>query len=269
MKLLNLKKSPFQIDINFNFEEFIPDVEIDENSIISGAFFLSVKNQFTYLTKFHYSKSVLNFTRHPKLKIQSDDETCMDYIYGILDKVNNCSDEIIKNIIEQRASLSFDDLKNQFDQHIATQIRNLTKEKKITFFKINEIPSGIHVDFDLKELSHLNVIQSLDFINSSRIALKKQFENYHKSYCPNEKIVIEAEPHFTITGASEKTLNYFVDVLKKINNQSNYLYEEVVINDRMDLKEFFTSFLNGFIAQEILKDQLPTTSTVNKKKNKI
>jgi hypothetical protein len=269
MKLLNLKKSPFQIEINFNFYEFMPDVDIDENSILSGSFFLSVKNQFTYLTKFHYSRAVLDFTRHPTMKIQSDDENCMNYIYGILDKVNNNSEKIINNILEQRQYIAFDDLKNQFDQYIAEQIRSTTKEQKIQFLQVGKIPNGINVEFDLKELSHLNVIQSLDFINSARIALKQQFENYNKSYCPHESINIEAEPHFIITGASKETLDYFEQILKRINNQSNYLYEEVVINDRMELKEFFTSFLNGFIAQEILKDQLPTTSTVNKKKNKI
>lgn len=269
MKLLNINKSPFQIDLSLNFSEFMPDVDIDENSIISGSFFLSIKNQFKYLTKFHYSRTVLDFTRHPKMKIQADNEDCIHYLFGILDKLNDSSDEIIKGILEKRAQISFDDLKTQFDQCIADQIKNTTKNQKIQFLNIQKKPSEIHVEFDLKELSHLNVLQSFDFINSARVALKEQFENYHKSYCPNEEVSIQSEPHFVITSSNENTLIYFLDILKRINNQSNHLYEEVVSSDRIDFEDFFTSFLNGFIAHEILKDQLPKTVTINKKKNKI
>jgi hypothetical protein len=271
MKLFNLKNAPSEIEIKLNIAEFMPDADIDEDSIINGSFFLALKFQFIYLTKSYYPKSTLNFSRFPVMKINGSDNDyqCMNYLTLVLNRINDNADDIIKNIVEKRKYISFDDIKEEFDQYIVQQIRNESKNQKIKFLDIKRKSLEIKVEFDLKELSHLNVLQSFNFINSARIALQNQFENYHRSYCPHEEINIENQPDFIIRCNNEKTLDYFVGILNKVNNQSNYLYEQVLNDNTGDLKDFFASFLNGFISQEILKDQLPITSSVNKKKNKL
>lgn len=272
MKFLNLNKLPCEIEVAINFAEFMPNENFDENSIVSNAFFPSLKFEFLYYSKLHYSTTILTFTKFPqehKIKINSVNEECINYLYLILNRINENSVEVIESIIPQRKSISFDDLQSEFDLYIIDTIRDESKNKKLQFLEIKREPFKIEVEFELQELSHLNVLYSFNFINSATVALQKQFENYHQSYCPSEEMNIEPQPHFVITGNNEKTLDYFIHLLNKVNQQSNYLYEHVLNGDTENLKEFFDSFLNTYIAKEILADQLPATSTINKKKNKV
>jgi len=269
MKFIKLKQSPFEIEISLNFSDFMSNADIDEKSVLHSSFSLAVKHQFSLFLKFHYPEAELKFSSHPIIKIQGNDNDCLNYIFEVLNKLNEQSKEIIADIYKKRQLFSFDDLKLQFDQNINQQIRNKNQKQNLQFLEIKQNDLEINVKFELNELSHLNMLQSLEYINVTRDAIKEQFEIYNKSYCPDENISIHTQPDLVITGNNKKTIDYLVNILNRVNNQSNYIYEQVLNDRKGNLKEEFSFYFNSFIAQEILSDYLPNTSQINKKKNKV
>ncbi len=269
MKLLQIKKSPFEIEIQFDFLEFMPDADIDEASIIHNSFSLSAKHQFGYLSKFFYPESELKFSTHPTIKIKSHDNDCLGHILKIINSVNNKSDEIIKEIYGIRQNIASDNLQEIYDHYISNEISHDIRKSDLQFLDITLKDLSINVGFNLKELSHLNVIQSLEYINTTRDAIKEQFEIYNRSYCPKEIIDIQTLPILKIQCSKQETVNYLLTVLQRINNQSNHIYEQVLNDKKGNLKAEFSSFFNSYIAQEILSDYLPKNSIDKKKKNKV
>jgi len=284
MNFLKIKTSKNKIKINLDFKG-IDNIPFFQNQDNKFDFSLALKDAIKYEADQFTSYESYNkqfYINDGPFYLECSEEKHVTDFSNILESINNNAEKIWTKF-----SLKINEAHPDQDYDLNTFIDTLYKcffEEVITYNK--------NSDLKFLDISHDNdmIMVSMPFIELHRIendlpslfkntfisVIEKQFPNIMETYYPESQLTIEKNPSLLLQSNDHNCIQYFINLLDKINKQSNKMYE-IALHDldtppflKEDLLvEKLTTLLNRFIETEVLDEHMPLNNSIEKKKLKL
>lgn len=247
-------------DSYFNHKDVTP-------VFLNLAFSDAIKYQSEVFAKLYYVNEPLIIDKVEHIKIHATNKKLLKELSTIFNNANQSSNlyEIFDSHIDKS---SLGDMKDFFNDIVYEEILLYNKQKKLNFINPVIENSNLNIKFNTSAMDYLDVERNSEFISAFSDALKEQVTNIHQSYYPDATFTYSVEK---ITSDNQDFLNFIVQLINKVGEQSNHIYDISYAQkgEFYFMQDEFFDFLNTFMEKQILEDKLTVNLDLNNKKLKV
>jgi hypothetical protein len=287
MKFLRIRKSQTRATVQVDLTHIIKDpiLGIDEN-------LRKFKSSIEDAIKSHASKLALHCYPHVEhsidshfLSIEFKDYFVLKEFINILQSINNNSDKIYQNLISspymnEDKSMNIQAFKENVYISMLDEIVEYKKRQSLTFINIEKTPHSLKIIPNFQDIVFINYFIGARVKMCFMDCITQQLNNYAGTYHPNENIIISSNedklPHILITSNNTDAISYLSNFFKKLNNQSNEIYDIATTDLHISysqketaLNTGFNNLFNGFFVREVMNDHLPINNNTSTKRVKL